>query len=327
MAFTHGQTILSTSVNSFGSISYNTDAHGSLKFRSSFDPSVTLASGPVLHGADQGYSWDAVSTYWDMEFGTPIDILETYPCTSTYSDGPSSAHSGSASTKAFLIGTTTSDDRNQMDLYMQDGTVTNKDIGDMNGQLYYSIWIYFPTSFHLNVLKIGNSGYYWDWLNIWSYRETDPNYETSIALNLQTDGTKLYWYLGERAYIGQGPGFLWDDGYYNSQQPNIGVGQWHHIEIYIVRSATDPVIKVWDNGYTVFNLNKDNMRTLHNQKGEANTPGKYDYVDPYNPNPFTSRGYTKFYIKAICFYSGEGSYTAPCYYWIDDLEIWNGLPA
>lgn len=333
MTLSQGQTIIATSVNSFGSIDYNPSSNSSLKFRSSFDPPVSLASGPVLHGADQSFNWDGISTFWDMQFGTPIDVLDTFPSGVYPTYGPTGPRSGSISTRAFLIGTTTADDRNQMDLYMQDGAPPSsgsgsKDLGGMNGKLYYSIWVYFPTSFHLNPLKIGSSGYYWDWLQFFGYRETDPSYETSIALNFQTDGTKLYWHLDERAYIGAGAGFLWDDAYYNPQQPNIQTGQWHHVEIYIVRSATDPIIQVWDNSIKIFDLNKNNMHTLHNHLGEANTPGLYDYADPYNPAPFTSRGNTgKFYIKAICFYGGEGSYTPPCYYWLDDLEIWNGLPA
>jgi hypothetical protein len=169
-------------------------------------------------------------------------------------------------------------------------------------------------------------------MNIWSYREAGvgtsaPSWdETSIALNLQTDGTKLYWLLGIRAYKSVGGGYYWDDTYHNWTQPNIPLGQWYHLEVYIVRSTSEPVIKVWGNEDMLWNLDKNNMFTLHNILGEGKNSFVYDYTDPYNPNPYTSRGIsTKFYIKALVFYSGEGSYDAPCYYWIDDIELRNGF--
>lgn len=346
MTLGQGQTIISTSVNSFGNIDYNTGAHGSLKFESSFGPPVTLSSGPALSGADKGYNWASIgSQYWDMEFGTPIDAIDTFPSGTYPTYGPTSPPHGSSATRAFLIGTTTTDDRNQMDFYMNDGTPPTSgsgsgDLGGMNGQFYESVWFYLPTDFTLNPLKLpwgqvkASNGYYsstgyWDWLNVWSYRESDPSItnenETSIALDLQVNSTRvIYWNLDERAYIGMGAGFMWDD-LYASYAP-VPLGQWDHLEIYINRSSVDPVIDIWCNGNAIYSLNKNNMYTLHDQAGSANSPA-YNYTDPFNPAPFTSRGYPKFYIKNLCFYGGEGSLNPPQYYWVTDFQIWNGLPA
>jgi hypothetical protein len=333
-------------VNSIGSIDYNTGAHGSLKFESSYDPPVTLGSGPSgPHGADQGFNWDNVHTYWDMGFGTPIDYIDTFPSSYYPSYGPTTPPPGSSSTRAFLLGATTVGDRNQLNLYMQDGTPTSgNDIGGMNGAVYYKQWIYIPTNFICVPQKLGGvslrlasngNGYYdetgyWSQVQVFGYREagvTGALDEMSIALNFQsmTTGNTFYMYLDERAYIGQGAGFYWDDWYVNLT--TIPTGQWFLLEVYIVRSATDPVIKVWVNGVTWYALDKNNMYTLHNHVGAGNG-NVYDYQDPqFGTQPFTSRGVsTKFYEKALVFYSTDITYQAPAYWWVDDLEIWNGLP-
>lgn len=358
MTLTQGQGIISASVSSSGSIVYNTGGQGSLKFESSFDSPVTITQPggagnqpTAISGADEGYNWASYHTFWDTDSGSGwIDTIDSYPCTDVYSNGPIAPPSGSSSTRALLIGTTASDGvcRNQIDFYMQDGTPVNygggttSDLGNMHGQVYDSFYVWLPSNFELTPQKLGgvtpqrsSNGYinctgYWEYFQIFGYRDYNTalgsnEYETSIAVNLQANATSKYWYVDERAYIGEGAGFLWDDWYANWNVPVL-LGQWSHVEVYIVRSTTNPVIDVWINGVTLVALNKNNMYRVHDPLGAGNSK-TYSYTDPYNPAPFTSRGYPNFYLKTMVYYENDaGVAPSPCYFWLDDLQIWNGLP-
>jgi hypothetical protein len=73
-------------------------------------------------------------------------------------------------------------------------------------------------------------------------------------------------------------------------------GQWYHLEVYMVRDSNAGIIKAWINGRVVVDLNKINTKTSDN-----------------------------YHIEMAKVYTDSGE-TLPKYDWLDDLQVWNGIP-
>ena len=80
----------------------------------------------------------------------------------------------------------------------------------------------------------------------------------------------------------------------------VPLGQWFQLKIYMNRPTHK--MTVWCNGALVFD--------------SGNFP-EFELTDGVTP---------LFYNKIPVFYTGDGSVTSDVYMWVDNIEVWGGMP-
>ena len=133
------------------------------------------------------------------------------------------------------------------------------------------------------------------WLVIFSYREfSSPNY--SNVLLIYRNSEHLYWHAYGVHYTSPHRHYYSKSNY----DVEVPIGRWFHLETYIERHKSNGVFRVWVDGVSVFNFT--NVRT--------------------------TMGASSHFINLAKLYSTSvTSKELPLYHWVDDIEIWDGMPS
>ena len=180
--------------------------------------------------------------------------------------------------------------RNQLIVYANDGQSNNPETLSYMSKMYTSTWIYYKPDLDLKAPG--------GWMVILSYREfSSPNY--SNVLFIKRDSTQLYWQIRGQQYTSPQTHYYT----YNNKTVEVPRGRWFHLETYIERHETKGVFRVWVDGVSVFN--QSNIRT-------------------------TTGTTSSHFICVAKVMLGSGSVSdgqMPIYHWVDDVEIWDGMPS
>lgn len=124
----------------------------------------------------------------------------------------------------------------------------------------------------------------------------------SLPPRIQNDGEKLVWVLPGLDYSA---GTKWDEWlmyqYINSNIP-VPIESWFKLDYYVERHETNGKILMWVDDALVFNISG-----VCTKKHSNEWHMKISDIDTYE---------TEYY----------GGLNLPFYQWVDDVEIWNGIP-
>lgn len=320
-----GSTSLSSTLSDYGVINYGSTSGAALRLKSSFDSPVTLIGGTpptsVSGGDISPYSWSQVYNrfYYAGGQSCVTNIIDNIPSNQT--NGPTGPPPGSLSNRAFYMELRGGSGyqsifHNELEVWELDGGPNSSYQNYLTNmsKVYASLWVFFPTTYDLSA-----SG---GWHALWSDREngnsgaTQTHDYSGASLNdmfanvlyLYRDSAGLYWHSSGVHYQGSGSPFTpytWQESNHAIPVPR---GRWFHLEIYLERSITSGVFKVWVDGQVVFDV--------------SNT-------HPPSSMPFgvvrTSLGNTVHRMNLAKEYSAVGMAVFPLRQWIDDVEIWDGL--
>lgn len=160
-------------------------------------------------------------------------------------------------------------------------------------ELFISVWLYLPSDFHMQMSKT-------NWFEIANPVITAETFSPYFALhiNQKTEhpdfGLQLYYRDVNR------------DPYVLRDIPRIDLqrGRWFNLQYYIYHDSTEGVIKIWFDDPMMQN------QPIINVDGIAMS------------NPDSSAWYTT--IAKI--YHDPDDTHSPYRLWVDDLEVWNGMP-
>lgn len=160
-------------------------------------------------------------------------------------------------------------------------------------RLYIRKWIYYPST-----MTLPSAG---SLCAVCGHREVEPDF--GVDLNVGFNGIEMYWFAtgwwGEITPSGYLNHWIW---WYNNFDVPVPLGRWFKIEEYIEFHPTDGVYKVWIDDVLTFDIRSEQTmnleeETVHNRIG-------------------------KIYVG----HSSEDGYIYPYYHWLDDVEIWDGIP-
>lgn len=316
----------SQTLNGYGIINYGSTPSATLKLKSSFESPVTLTGGTPptrISGMDVSpFDWAKIYNRFYYAGGQSYvtNIIDNVP--SNQANGPAGPPPGSSSSRALYMEMRggsgyQSSFHNELEVWELDGGPNSKYPNYLTNmtQIYVSMWWFFPTTYDLSP-----SG---GWHALWSDRENGNSGATktydysgaslsdmfSNALYIYRDSKGLYWHAAGIHYQGAGSPFkpyTWQE---TSRAVPVPRGKWFRLEIYLERSTTAGVFKVWVDGQVVFDI--------------SNT-------HPPSSMPFgvvrTSLGNTVHRMNLAKEYTAVGMAVFPLRQWIDDVEIWDGIP-
>lgn len=281
----------STNTKSIPSLGTIIDSHSAtLLFKSSWESPVEFTSSQKIYfkGADQGFDWAELTS---IGFASPGHMFH-YVGGQLGVDVDSQlstvrAHSGSRSLYQAKL-TREGSWRSQLIIYTDDNVFGNK--------IFVRRWLYYPTDFDLP-----EKG----WMaGVFSHREltSDPQFTVGMGIWRNSKfSNDLFWAVEGLIYQTSGAPDHKAFFEVNTDVP-IPKGRWFKLEEYIERHPTDGVVKVWVDGQLIFDLSGVMTKTPWGEPLVGNMVGK------------------------VMVGSEDYGYTYPYYHWIDDLEIWDGIP-
>lgn len=294
MSFYASGSISAQPISTSGTVVYSASAK--LLFKSGFEPNVAI--GPMsgdqqyIKGTDltTGFSWDGLN-HWTLQYvNNPAGKFQSF-IDSVH------VHSGSMALHEDM---TSSDGSTRIQL--QFGHYGYLNLGT---EYYVSVWHYLPSDFTLEQSSNGR------WIEI-----IDPSYDTqspggdSVRLHYRYNPTKnIFGWRLFNAKVGTGSSL--DINLYNWKL-DVPRGRWYNLRWYVKRGtgtggSSDPTaghVIVWL--YDPLGPTGNTVNLMFDAYGNVGSPT------------------AGFYTAVGKIYTG--TITHDYQLWVDDIEIWNGIP-
>jgi hypothetical protein len=295
-----------TSILSQGLIVYNGIPNG-LVYSTGFETAYKLSSTSLYLDPDPVYNYSP-DNYINTAGTGSIFWVEGYETTT-----PGFVHRpGSTRCLASkIVANPSSTRRAQLDLYLMQGPgigndPTRPNIMGTSNEFYFQEWMFISSDFALTQTPTAN------WYGLWQITDARP-------------GNYVPFYLFDVYQLAPGDfrvSMTYRDQnfqtypaipYVGNQAENIidhyplPLGVWFKWGVYMYRHETDGIIKVWINDNLIMDLHRTETLPL---------PTKY--IDSINPTG-------AYYFNPLKNYGGGNPVDVTV--WIDDLEIWEGMPS
>jgi hypothetical protein len=312
----HGQITGSKTLTSSGYIS-NSSQVAKLLLRSSFEDVTILGtnSEPYL-GNFKDMSGRNVATYADL---TPKDNSDGSQVwvenSATPTSGAPTPHSGTKCL-GFRSNNAGSGARSCMQLTHLDGSSgmgsysgLNIDAAGLSGDVYFSVWYYYPANWDLTV-----SQYWTEVVNLFELWDAGA-YNPKCEIHIHHASTSRYFLELQWEGVNTGNHVLWN--IFDPFDLNTIRGKWTKWSFFIHRSTdyNDAYIQFWLNDVLYGPITGGDRFTDAN--GSHPDGSSYHFYTKGISNPLWIIIFAKTYLDA------NGTYH---YLWADDLEVWDGIP-